>query len=149
MAYCTDRIEIVNEATCDMVLRRILDSASNIKAQIHLANVGVVRIRIVMAACFKLLSCCSARTGITLQVIPGRPSFVLHGALQGLFMVAVMMVYLLVYRPIIRKMDATIKRSRSMLLLFPGEVVQSVAPIRDAMRDYAKSVLRGKARGKG
>ena len=64
-------------------------------------------------------------------------------------MVAVAMVYVLVYRPIIAKMDATIKRSRSMLLLFPGEVVQSVAPIRYAMRDYAKSVLRGKARGKG
>ena len=58
-------------------------------------------------------------------------------------MVAVVMVYVLVYRPIIAKMDATIKRSRSMLLLVPGEVVQSVAPIRNTMRDYAKGL--GKA----
>ena len=68
---------------------------------------------------------------------------------QGVFVGVVFVVYFLVYSPIIHKMDVTIKRSRSMLLLVPGEVVQSVAPIRDAMRDYAKSVLRGKARGKG
>jgi hypothetical protein len=58
---------------------------------------------------------------------------------------AVVAIYVTVYRPIIRKMDVTIKRSRSMLLLFPGDVVHSVAPIRDTMAAYAKSVSGGGA----
>ncbi len=65
--------------------------------------------------------------------------------LQGLFVAAVVAIYVTVYRPIIRKMDVTIKRSRSMLLLFPGDVVHSVAPIRDTMAAYAKSVSGGGA----
>ena len=57
-------------------------------------------------------------------------------------MTSVVAVYVLVYRPIIRKMDSTIKRSRSMLLLFPAEVVQTVGPIRETMLQYAKGVGR-------
>jgi hypothetical protein len=49
-------------------------------------------------------------------------------------------VHLGLYLPIIRKMDVTIKRSRSMLLLFPGEVVHSVVSIRDTMAAYAKGL---------
>lgn len=59
---------------------------------------------------------------------------------QGFFIAFIVLVYFMVYRPIIRKMDVTIKRSRSMLLLFPAEVVQSVAPIRNTMAAYAKAV---------
>jgi hypothetical protein len=49
----------------------------------------------------------------------------------------------------LRKMDVAVKRSRSMLLLFPAEVVHSVAPIRDTMAAYAKSVGQGKGLGHG
>ncbi len=34
------RVETVNEATCDMILHRILDAADSVKAQIDLSNVG-------------------------------------------------------------------------------------------------------------
>ena len=60
-------------------------------------------------------------------------------------MAAVVMVYLLVYRPIIQMMDATIKRSRSMLLLFPGEVVQCEDTIRRAMEAYANGAVGAQA----
>ena len=50
------------------------------------------------------------------------------------------MCYVVVYLPLIRKMDATIKRSRAMLLLFPSEVVHSVEGIRDVMTAYTKSL---------
>jgi hypothetical protein len=59
---------------------------------------------------------------------------------QGLFVGAAILSYLAVYSPIIRKLDITIKRSRSMLLLFPTEVTQSVVGIRNAMASYCKSV---------
>ena len=59
---------------------------------------------------------------------------------QGVFVAAVLVVHLGLYLPIIRKMDVTIKRSRSMLLLFPGEVVHSVVSIRDTMAAYAKGL---------
>ena len=68
---------------------------------------------------------------------------------QGLFVTFVAAVYVLLYRPIVRKMDVAVKRSRSMLLLFPAEVVHSVAPIRDTMAAYAKSVGQGKGPGHG
>ena len=55
-------------------------------------------------------------------------------------MAAIVLCFLFVYLPLIRKMDATIKRSRAMLLLFPSEVVQSVAGIRDVMTAYSKSL---------
>ncbi len=61
---------------------------------------------------------------------------------QGVFVGVVFVVYFLVYSPIIHKMDVTIKRSRSMLLLFPAEVVQSVVAIRDTMGAYAKGLVR-------
>ena len=48
--------------------------------------------------------------------------------------------FLFVYLPLIRKMDATVKRSRAMLLLFPNEVVSSVGGIRDVMTAYSKSL---------
>ena len=60
--------------------------------------------------------------------------------LQGVFIGAIVLLYVVIYLPIIHKMDVTIKRSRSMLLLFPGEVVHSVAAIRNTMASYAKSV---------
>ena len=59
---------------------------------------------------------------------------------QSLYVTAVVLVYFLMYRPIVRNMDVTIKRNRSMLLLFPGEVVHSVVAIRTAMANYAKNV---------
>ena len=74
-------------------------------------------------------------------VVPG-PHAPCFANAQSLFMTAVVGVYVLVYRPIIRKMDSTIKRSRSMLLLFPAEVVQNVGPIRETMLQYAKGVGR-------
>jgi hypothetical protein len=59
---------------------------------------------------------------------------------QGIYVAVVFVLYFTVYRPIIAKMDVTIKRSRSMLLLFPGEVVQSVVAIRNTMAAYAKGI---------
>ena len=65
---------------------------------------------------------------------------------QGVFVGVVFVVYFMVYSPFIHKMDVTIKRSRSMLLLFPAEVVQSVVTvalaIRDTMGAYAKGLVR-------
>ena len=55
-------------------------------------------------------------------------------------MAAIVLCFLFVYLPLIRKMDATIKRSRAMLLLFPSEVVHSVAGIRNVMTAYSKSL---------
>jgi hypothetical protein len=59
---------------------------------------------------------------------------------NGCFIAAVVVCYVIVYVPLIRKMDATIKRSRAMLLLFPSEVVHSVSGIRDVMTAYTKSL---------
>jgi len=59
---------------------------------------------------------------------------------QGIYVAAVVVVYLALYRPLVHSMDVTIKRSRAMLLLFPGEVVHSVVAIRNTMAAYAKGV---------
>ncbi len=59
---------------------------------------------------------------------------------NGCFVALVVLCYIIVYLPLIRKMDATIKRSRAMLLLFPSEVVHSVPGIRDVMTAYTKSL---------
>ncbi len=59
---------------------------------------------------------------------------------NGCFVAVVVVCYVIIYLPLIRKMDATIKRSRAMLLLFPSEVVNSVAGIRDVMTSYSKSL---------
>ena len=59
---------------------------------------------------------------------------------QIVFICVVVVLYLVLYRPIVHNMDVTVKRSRAMLLLFPGEVVHSVAAIRLAMQAYSKSV---------
>jgi hypothetical protein len=64
---------------------------------------------------------------------------------QSLYVTGVVLVYFLMYRPIVGNMDVTIKRNRSMLLLFPGEVVNSVVAIRTAMANYAKNVRGNRA----
>ncbi len=60
---------------------------------------------------------------------------------QGVFIGALLAGYILLYLPLIKKMDTTIKRSRAMLLLFPAEVVNSVPEIREVMSDYSKAVV--------
>ncbi len=62
---------------------------------------------------------------------------------QGCFVAAIVVCYIIVYLPLIRKMDATIKRSRAMLLLFPSEVVNSVPSIRNVMTGMTTTACRG------
>jgi hypothetical protein len=153
-----ERLSTINEATCDMFLRRVLAVGDVVAGRINLAS---VRAR----ACKRppphrpagpqprpcILPYPSA-TGCVAMHGGGASWSLLHGRarcwfrvagvcpVQGVFVAAVLVVHLGLYLPIIRKMDVTIKRSRSMLLLFPGEVVHSVVSIRDTMAAYAKGL---------
>ncbi len=44
-----------------------------------------------------------------------------------------------VFSPIIKELDHMLKRTRSMLLLFPDDVVSGVAAIKKLMQDFARS----------
>lgn len=63
-------------------------------------------------------------------------------ASQSLYVVLVLSSNFAVFRPIIRQLDMAMKRNRSMLLLFPEEVVHSVTAIATLMKEYAKSAAR-------
>lgn len=57
--------------------------------------------------------------------------------MQSLFVVALVLVYLAVLAPLIRRMDLTLKRTRGMLLFIPDEMVQRVDAVKALMRQYA------------
>jgi hypothetical protein len=51
-----------------------------------------------------------------------------------------MLSYLFLFVPMIGRLDAMLKRTRGMLLLFPDEVVTGVAAVKDLFSSYAKAM---------
>lgn len=54
-----------------------------------------------------------------------------------MFVCALLLFFITIYSPMIVSLDADMKRTRSMLLMFPSEVIHSVSAIRDLMNDVA------------
>lgn len=59
---------------------------------------------------------------------------------QILFIICIILCFLLVVIPIIHRLNLTMKRNRSMLLLFPEELIHNVPEIRGTMLDYVKTI---------
>ena len=59
-------------------------------------------------------------------------------AVQACFIVAVLLAYVLLFIPMIRQLDAMLKRTRGMLLLFPDEVINGVAAVSNMFSQYSK-----------
>ncbi len=79
---------------------------------------------------------------IMLRVLEAKDSTVkLINTANTCFLIVVVAWYFVAYLPLIKQMDATVKRSRAMLLFFPREVVRSVPCIRDVMKAYSVSVM--------
>lgn len=62
-----------------------------------------------------------------------------HILLQIVFLVGIVLCFLVIVLPIIHRLNLTMKRNRSMLLLFPEELVNNMPEIHKAMMDYANS----------
>lgn len=62
-----------------------------------------------------------------------------HVLLQIVFLVGVVLCFLVIVLPILHRLNLTMKRNRSMLLLFPEELVNNMPEVHKAMMDYAKS----------
>jgi hypothetical protein len=59
----------------------------------------------------------------------------------------VLTFYAVIYAPAVRALDADMKRIRSLLLMFPSEVIHGVAAIEQMMNDLALAISGGKAGG--
>ena len=57
---------------------------------------------------------------------------------QGIFVVAVVLMYLYVFSPTIGKLNTMLRNARATLLLFPEEVVSGLPALRIFMKDFAK-----------
>jgi len=55
------------------------------------------------------------------------------------FILLVFLSFLFVYVPMIGRLDAMLKRTRNMLLLFPDEVIAGVAAVKELFSKYSKS----------
>ena len=60
------------------------------------------------------------------------------GSEQACFVLAIILTFIFLYLPTIRRLDAMLKTARSTLLLFPSDVVMAVPVIQAAMKTYAK-----------
>ena len=52
----------------------------------------------------------------------------------------VVVCYVTMFAPMIAALDAMLKRTRGMLLLFPDEVVSGVSALKDLFSQYSKSL---------
>lgn len=58
---------------------------------------------------------------------------------QAAMVIGLVLVFVLVYRPLIRRLNRDLKNARATLLMFPDEVVSSVPAIRGLMKDFARN----------
>lgn len=58
---------------------------------------------------------------------------------QAMFVVAMVLAYVALYLPTIRALDRVMKASRATLIMFPEEIVNSVAPIRNLMKQFSRA----------
>jgi hypothetical protein len=63
----------------------------------------------------------------------------LRACIQTCFVLAVVGSYLFQYMPMLRRLNAMLKRTRGMLLLFPDDVIRGVEVVRSAMQAYTLS----------
>jgi len=63
-------------------------------------------------------------------------------AIEACFVLAIILTFIFLYLPTIRRLDAMLKTARSTLLLFPSDVVMAVPVIQAAMKTYAKKAHR-------
>jgi hypothetical protein len=62
-------------------------------------------------------------------------------AVQIVFAVTVVSVYVLLFLRVIRKLDAMMKRTRAMVLLLPDEIITGIQAIRTLLNTYSRSLL--------
>jgi hypothetical protein len=55
---------------------------------------------------------------------------------QSAFCVLIILVNVFVYRPMIKRLDADLKATRSLLVLLPSDVVRAVGILRGALADF-------------
>ena len=65
----------------------------------------------------------------------------LCSCVQACFVLAVIGSYVLQYMPMLRRLNAMLKRTRGMLLLFPEDVMRNVDAIRAVIQDYSHARL--------
>ena len=58
---------------------------------------------------------------------------------QAIFVVVAVAWTILGYFPLLRQLDAAMKRSRALLLLFPDDVILGVTTIKNHFLEYSRS----------
>lgn len=56
-----------------------------------------------------------------------------------MFAIACLVVNCAMYRPLVRKLDSNIKRSRRQLMMFPAEVINGVPAIKQLLKAHLSS----------
>lgn len=132
-----DRIDDADWQTIDelsVYIRDGLKQAAIIRqTTVHSMDDVEIRVSTIVGVCDNSVLCLLR----WFCVITGGLRVCLHS--QACFVVVVALSFVFLYLPMIRQLNAGLKRTRGMLLLFPSEVVMGVPAVKSMMQDYSKT----------